>query len=81
MMSIPKTEPTNMFSIVLRRADQIRRYSVSSLGDAGWEVTRERDGERTHQVCYHDWHRVERAVAMFRLEASELRERGWIDEN
>jgi hypothetical protein len=28
-------------------------------------------------VCYHDWHRVERALAIFRLEVSELTERGW----
>jgi hypothetical protein len=28
-------------------------------------------------VFYHDWHRVERALALFRLEVAELSERGW----
>lgn len=66
-----------MFSIMLRKADEVRRYSVSGLGDEGWQVTREREGEPRRQVCYHDWHRVERALAIFRLEVSELTARGW----
>lgn len=65
-----------MFSIVLRKADQTRRYSISRLGASGWEVTREREGETRH-VCYKDWHRVERALAIFRLEVSDLTARGW----
>jgi hypothetical protein len=65
-----------MFSITLRKADQTRRYSISSLGRSGWEVTREREGETRH-VFYDDWHRVERTLAMFQLEVSELTERGW----
>ena len=66
-----------MFSIILRKADQIRRYSVSSANEAGWQVTSERDGEPPHQTCYRDWHRVERALAILRLEVSELTARGW----
>ena len=66
-----------MFSVILSKADQVRRYSVSRLGDAGWLVTRERDGEPPRQICYHDWHRVERALAIFRLEVSELTAGGW----
>jgi hypothetical protein len=65
-----------MFSIVLRKAGKTRRYSISSLGTSGWEVTREREGE-TRQVCYNDWHRVERALAIFKLEVLELTELGW----
>jgi hypothetical protein len=31
------------------------------------------------RVFYLDWHRVERALALFRLRVSELRERGWLE--
>lgn len=67
-----------MFSIALRKADQVRRYSISTLGKDGWEVTLEREGER-RRVRYNDWHRVERALAIFRLEVSELTEHGWTE--
>jgi hypothetical protein len=66
-----------MFSIVLRNASATRRYSISSLGESGWEIIHEREGEPRHQVWIHDWHRVERTLAMFRLEVSELTSRGW----
>jgi hypothetical protein len=66
-----------MFSMVLRNAGATRRYSILMHGDAGWEVTSEREGERPRSVCYHDWHRVERTLAIFHLEISELTERGW----
>ncbi len=65
-----------MFSIVLRNAHQIRRYSISTHGESGWEVKIEREGE-TRSVCYRDWHRVERMLAIVRLEVAELAERGW----
>ena len=66
-----------MFSIVLRNAASTRRYWISSHGDSGWEVILEREGELPRHVWYHDWHRVERAMAMFRMEVSELTARGW----
>ena len=66
-----------MFSIILRNAALTRRYSISPLSDAGWEVILEREGEVPHHVWYHDWHRVERTLAMFQLEVSELTEHGW----
>ena len=66
-----------MFSIVLRNASATRRYSISQHADSGWEVILEREGEALHHVWYHDWHRVERALAMFRLEVSDLTAQGW----
>jgi hypothetical protein len=39
-------------------------------------VTLEQDGQLTRHV-YHDWHRVERALALFQLEVGRLTERGW----
>ena len=65
-----------MFSISLRNADHIRTYSIAALNPAGWEVKLEREGELTRHV-YHDWHRVERALALFQLEVGELTQRGW----
>ena len=76
-MASPITEADLMFSISLRNAASTRRYSIAALTDAGWEVTLEREGELTHHVWYHDWHRVERALAMFNLEVLELTSRGW----
>jgi hypothetical protein len=61
--------------LVLRKAEDIRRYSISALGAHGWQVTLERDGEVSH-VRYEDWPRVERALALFKREASELFEHG-----
>ena len=57
-----------MFTVRLQRADHTKDYSISTLGEAGWEVKLEEDCQLTHRVCYHDWHRVERALAR----ASEL---------
>lgn len=67
-----------MFSISLRNDDdRTRSYSISSLGEAGWEVKLEQEGELTRHVYYHDWHRVERVLALFQLEVSDLTEHGW----
>jgi hypothetical protein len=67
-----------MFSISLRNADdRTRSYSISQLGNAGWEVKLEQEGELTRHVYYHDWHRVERVLALFQLEVTNLTEHGW----
>jgi hypothetical protein len=66
-----------MFSISLRNADHTRRYSISPLSPSGWEIKLEQEGELTRHVYYHDWHRVERTLALFQLEVSKLTERGW----
>ncbi len=67
-----------MFSIRLRHDDdRTRSYSISSLGEAGWEVKLEQEGELTRHVYYHDWHRVERMLALFQLEVTNLTEHGW----
>jgi hypothetical protein len=65
-----------MFSISLRNAEHTRKYSIAALNPAGWEVTREQEGELTRRV-YHDWHRVERALALFHREVGQLTQHGW----
>jgi hypothetical protein len=55
-----------MFSISLRNDDdRTRSYSISSLGEAGWEVKLEQEGELTRHVVYHDWHRVSECSRCF----------------
>ena len=66
-----------MFSVILRNADHIRRFSVSLHTPSGWEVTSERDGESLQHTFYRDWQRVERALALFRWEMSQLTAHGW----
>ena len=68
-----------MFDMSLRHADHIRRFSISSKGMSGWEVRREDDLALTRRDVYQDWHRVERALALFEREVLELREQGWRD--
>ena len=66
-----------MFSIALRHEQHTRQYAVSASQPSGWELTLQEDLERVKRVHYEDWHRVERAVAVVRLEIEELTSRGW----
>jgi hypothetical protein len=68
-----------MFALSLRNDDHVRRYSISSAGLEGWEVRLEEDSTLRRHDLYQDWHRVERALALFEQEAHELREQGWRD--
>lgn len=67
-----------MFELSLRRADHVRRYSIADAGEGGWEVRLEEDTKLERRNLYRDWHRVERAQALFEREASELAEHGWV---
>jgi hypothetical protein len=67
----------SMFSISLHRAEHVRRYSIRATASSGWEVRTEEDRRLTRSVQYRDWHRVERALAMFHSEVAELMEHGW----
>jgi hypothetical protein len=66
-----------VFHRSIQRADHIRRYSIVSAGTSGWEVTLEEDRKLRRQDYYQDWHRVERAQALFERELSKLTEQGW----
>jgi hypothetical protein len=66
-----------MFSVCLRRNDEVRRYSVGSHGVAGWEIKTEGNRMVTRHVWYHDWHRVERKLALLTREVEDLTEQGW----
>ena len=65
-----------MFAISLRFANRTRTYSIRSLS-FGWEVRFEEDRTVRRLDHYEDWHRVERARALFEREAFELTSQGW----
>jgi hypothetical protein len=60
----------------LRKAHQSRRFSIRDAAPRGWEVVDEAN-DAVKTVHYDDWHRVERAKAVFAMEASKLRDAGW----
>ena len=65
-----------MYAQCLRYADHVRHYSICA-GSAGWEVKLEEDSTLRRFDHYRDWHRVERAMALFEREVMELTARGW----
>lgn len=70
-----------MFSQELRLAGHVKRFLINRIGGEsgeGWEVREEQDEQIVRQVRYTDWHRVERALGIFRLEIGELENRGWV---
>ena len=65
-----------MFAKSIRKADQIRRYTIQRM-DVGWEVVTEQDSDAVRKAHYQDWHRVEWARRMIVLEVATLEENGW----
>ncbi|MEO6236658.1 MAG: hypothetical protein ABIQ52_06630 [Vicinamibacterales bacterium] len=68
-----------MFDKELRQEGHTRRFSIRERGGDGWEVRAEQDNRVLKEVCYTDWHRVERALSVFTLQIDELESRGWRD--
>jgi hypothetical protein len=66
-----------MYALRLRSANHVRFYSIRQTDSSGWEVRLEEDRTVTRLHHYWDWHRVERALAAFKLEVVELIEHGW----
>ena len=66
-----------MYALTLRFADHVRHYSVARIGPLGWEIRLEADSKLQRLDHYQDWHRVERVLAQFEREVSELQESGW----
>jgi hypothetical protein len=66
-----------MFAKELRQEGHTRKFSIKDRGRDGWEVREEQDDQVLKQVCYTDWHRVERAMSVFHLQIVELEGLGW----
>jgi hypothetical protein len=67
-----------MFTRAVTHSGHVRRFTVSDLGQDGWEVRVEHDSAVVRQLCYSDWHRVERALGMMEMEVSQLERSGWV---
>jgi hypothetical protein len=68
-----------MYDHTIRKAHQIRRFTIVHTNPEGWEVRLEHDSQLIRSSHYTDWHRVERARMMFARDAMLLEEAGWTD--
>jgi hypothetical protein len=68
-----------MFAKLLTRGNHTRRFFILDAGIEGWEVREEEDDRVLRRVLYTDWHRVERAAAVFGLETRALQQQGWME--
>ena len=66
-----------MFAKELRQDGHTRKFSISERGGSGWEVCDTQDDRVLKQVCYTDWHRVERALQVFAIQIGDLERQGW----
>ena len=66
-----------MFAKELRQEGHIRKFSIRACGKDGWEVQDIQDDRVLKQICYTDWHRVERALHVFTLQIGDLERPGW----
>jgi len=62
---------------MLRKASTTRRFTITHLQSAGWDVRDEQDSRVLRRMVYQDWHRVERASLAFALQAQSLIASGW----
>jgi hypothetical protein len=68
-----------MYVRFLTNTGHKRRFTVRVAPSRGWEVRDEFDATVLKAISYVDWHRVERAKAMFALEADHLKGLGWVE--
>jgi hypothetical protein len=66
-----------MFDVNVVSAEHVRRYSIVLAESSGWEASLEEDRSLCWRETQADWHRMERTLARFRREVSELLDRGW----
>ena len=68
-----------MYAKTLSNHSHTRRFTIRNTESSGWEVLHEEDSVVIKSARYDDWHRVERAKAAFAVEASMLRDSGWVE--
>jgi hypothetical protein len=68
-----------MYDRRLRQANHSRQFQIRPR-KGGWEVRSFEDDRVVTQVCYDDWHRVERARMTFALAVRSLEDEGWVAE-
>lgn len=70
-----------MYVRLFTKAEETRRFLITSAGSIGWEVTEEQGSQVVSRVRYTDWHRVERARQHFAQLAETLQHAGWVESN
>ena len=65
-----------MYDTALQKARQLRRFTIRQQG-LGWEVVEQNERTIVKRLLLSDWHRVERAMAMIKIEEADLQRRGW----
>ena len=68
-----------MYIRTLRQGTHTRRFTVRPSTSSGWEISDEEDSRILSTRLYNDWHRVERAMVMFAVEATGLLAAGWVE--
>ena len=68
-----------MFAKELHKDQHVRRFLIQDKGHDGWEIREEQDDQVLRQICYTDWHRVERALLGFTRQIGALEQTGWRD--
>jgi hypothetical protein len=66
-----------MFTKILTQAGHTRRFTITQGARLGWEMRVEEDNRVVRHVCYHDWHRVERALNAIAQQVEKLERVGW----
>jgi hypothetical protein len=66
----------DLLATTLVRTGHVRSFRVHRVDLAGWEAS-EREDRHVVRHQYADWHRVERALALFRRKIAALLEQGW----
>ena len=66
-----------MFTTILTQAGHTRRFTITEGERLGWEMRVEEDNRVVRHVCYHDWHRVERALNAIAQQVERLERVGW----
>jgi hypothetical protein len=68
-----------IFSKRLRSEDHIKEFVVDEADERGWQVREEEDHRIVRRAWEHDWHRVEKAMMRFAVEATQLQRAGWVE--
>ncbi len=68
-----------IFSRRLESQEHTKTFVVDEADDHGWEVREEEDQRIVKLTCMSDWHRVEKAMMRFALQATQLQRVGWVE--
>jgi hypothetical protein len=62
-----------MFTTELTKSGHTKRFTITR-GTEGWEVREEHDSKVVRTAKYMDWHRVERAIELFKRQERVVQE-------